>query len=698
MPEVNNTDGPVRDTGLNKRDRILISILTFACCSMVAASWWYYSIEARANEAASAKTLFAIAEGKVRQIANWRRERIGDGEVTMSASTLERASRVLSNAGSAQPDKQFLRDILQRLSVAFLYSDATLVDLDGNLHLHLNDDGRDDVQFDRGLRADLARKAIASSGVVLSDLTTNTRSRRPLMSLTVPVRGQGAIILEIDPARFLYPYIAAWPGSAQSGETLLMRVEGDEVVDLSPKRYAPMDPILGRRPLTVKLPPKPVLDAGWILKGPDYRHTAVIATARAIPDSPWYLLCKIDAAEVDAPLRRLAWEAALLTGLIALINTAGGALIVHRTRERKHREREALFYSIANDTPAYLWMESPVQGSFFQNHPLRDFLQPGSAATISWLDRLHPDDRERVVAAHNHAKSEARGYTIEVRILCFNERYRVVLVDALPQFSNGRFTGLAGCLSDVTDRRRAEEQLRLANSTLQVELVERTRKEDEIRTLSARLINAREEERRRLARELHDGLNQQIAAVMIAVGNLKRTLKPSQIEARSEADRIHQRLVDVSESVRVMSHELHPALLTFRNLGAAVESCCDEFALSNHLEVSRSVSGTFQDVPFDSALCVYRILQESLQNVLKHSHADRAYVELTRSNGTLDLTVSDSGVGFSLETTSPRTGLGLISMEERVRLVGGAITIRSAPNSGTTLKVSIPLVTTQRAL
>jgi signal transduction histidine kinase len=686
----------VSDPALNRRDRLLIFVLTFACCAMAASSWWYYVTEAHANEAAAARTIFAVSEGKVGQIRNWRRERIGDGEVILSDSTISRASRVLTGGSHAERERDLLREVLQRLSRAFLYSDAALVDREGNLRLHLNDSGADDAQFTRERRAELAHEANASNEVVLSDITTRTRSGRPLMSLTVPVRGQGAIILEIDPARFLYPLIAGWPGGGRSAENLLVRVENNEVVDLGPRRFAPGAKPLNSRPLNVRLPSEAELDAGWNTKGRDYRSVLVLATIRSIPDSPWYLVSKIDDAEVAAPLRRLAWAAALLTGLIALVNAAGGVLIVRGTRQRRHREREALFYSIANETPAYLWIESSAnqanQGCFL-NQPLREFLRSGpSDDPDSWLDRLHPEDRDRVAAAHSRARSLSRGYTTEARIRALGGEYRTVVIDALPQFSGGRFSGFAGALSDVTDRRHAEEQLRLANVDLQSELADRIRREEEIRNLGARLIEAREEERKRLARELHDGLNQQIAAVSIAIGNLKRGIGPEQVQARDEADRIHQRLIEVSESVRAISRELHPALLSFRGLGGAVQSVCDEFASANPLvEVSANISGSFEDVPPPVGLCVYRVLQEALRNVAKHSHADRVRVEMTRSCRTLELTVSDSGAGFEASAAAPRTGLGLISIEERVRLVGGAFTIASTPGHGATLTATISL-------
>lgn len=690
--EMETREDAVSQSALNRRDRILLAMLTLSCSAVAASCWWYYGVEARATEAAETRTLFAIAEGKVRQIWNWRRERLGDGQVVMSDSTLDHARHILSDAADAAGDRKLIEQVFQRLSKAFLYSDAELVDLDGRVRLHLDGGIREEPEFNRERRSALAREANAAGDAVLSDLTKQTRSGRPLMALTIPVRQQGAIILDIDPERFLYPYIATWPGGAQTAETLMLRLEGGGILDLSRKRYAPQDGPLSRRPLTVKIPSAAVLDAGWSFEGLDYRGVRAFATVRHIPDSPWYLVVKVDKSEVTAPLRRLAWGAALLTGLIALVNTAGGALIVRRTNDRRHREREALFYSVANDTPAYLWMESNEGSDCFLNRPMREFLRSApDDDPKSWQCRLHPDDHERVNALHNRARSKARGYSTEARICCFDGEYRVVLIDALPQYSAGRFRGFAGCLVDVTDRRRAEEQLRVANVDLQRELEDRIRRQEEIRRLGARLIDAREEERKLLARELHDGLNQQIAGVSIAIGNLKRNMSPLQTDARRQVDIIHERLVALSEDVRRVSHELHPALLSLRGLGAAVNACCDEFASAHHIEVSKVITGSFDDVPSPAALCVFRVVQEALQNVARHAEAGGVSVSLVRSPGVLELTVKDDGSGFEVNAAATGTGLGLISIDERVRLAGGLFAISSVPGNGTKLTVTIPL-------
>ena len=214
--------------------------------------------------------------------------------------------------------------------------------------------------------------------------------------------------------------------------------------------------------------------------------------------------------------------------------------------------------------------------------------------------------------------------------------------------------------------------------------------EREIRALSARLISAQEEERTRIARELHDDLSQQVAAMSIGMGILKSQIPPQQVDARAQSDRIQQKLVNVAESIRRLSHELHPAVLEHSGLAAALQTYCSEFGLLTGVRVSLQSHGSFEGVPIPVALCVYRITQEALQNVAKHANVGEAEVELTRSDGILCLSVSDRGAGIETIRAAPRVGLGLVSIKERTRLVNGAFEIQSKPNQGTTVLVRIP--------
>lgn len=213
--------------------------------------------------------------------------------------------------------------------------------------------------------------------------------------------------------------------------------------------------------------------------------------------------------------------------------------------------------------------------------------------------------------------------------------------------------------------------------------------EREISKLSARLITAQEEERSRIARELHDDLSQQVAALSIAMGNLKRQIPNQEPDVRGQSDRIQQKLVQFAESLRRLSHQLHPAVLEHSGLASAVRAYCDEFGVLTGIRVSFRTEGSFDHVPASTALGLYRIAQEALQNVAKHANAQDAEVALRYSEGQLCLTIADRGAGMELHPAQAPAGLGLVSIKERTRLIGGTVEILSRPNHGTTITVVI---------
>jgi len=208
-----------------------------------------------------------------------------------------------------------------------------------------------------------------------------------------------------------------------------------------------------------------------------------------------------------------------------------------------------------------------------------------------------------------------------------------------------------------------------------------------IHALTARLINAHEEERARLARELHDDLSQRVAIAGIAMSNLKNGIPKESEEALEQCDRVRQMLVQLGEGIRLLSHQLHPSVLRHSGLTAALRSYCAECSNLAALKVAFQADGPCDDIAPAVALCVYRATQEALQNVIKHAGVDEAEVALACDEGVLRLVVSDRGAGMSDKTP---TGLGLISIAERARLVGGTVELQSQPGHGVTLTLTVP--------
>jgi signal transduction histidine kinase len=209
--------------------------------------------------------------------------------------------------------------------------------------------------------------------------------------------------------------------------------------------------------------------------------------------------------------------------------------------------------------------------------------------------------------------------------------------------------------------------------------------------LGGRLINAQEDERARIARELHDDLSQQLAGLAIMVSALKRQVgKPgAESEVEETFAMLQDRTAAAVTAVRTLSHELHPAVLTRGGLVATVRDHCADIERHHHVTVTFKPGGGLDALDPDVALCLFRVVQEALSNVLRHARARSAGVTLITTTERVELTVVDDGVGFA-DSERTRSGLGLRSIHERVRFMRGTVTVDSRPGSGTKLLVRIP--------
>jgi PAS domain S-box-containing protein len=232
---------------------------------------------------------------------------------------------------------------------------------------------------------------------------------------------------------------------------------------------------------------------------------------------------------------------------------------------------------------------------------------------------------------------------------------------------------------DIAERQRAERE----NSDLMQQL----------QHLAGSLITARDAERARIARDLHDDVSQQLAGLSIALSGLKRrvaSLSQDQ-DASAAVSAIQQRAVSLAESVRALSHDLHPDVLKHAGLTAALTAHCAALSRSQPIAVSCTAEGDFESIDGETALCLYRITQEALHNVVKHAAARQAQVRLVRRSHIAELTIADDGKGFDVGETRKRSkGLGLVSINERVRLAGGTLSVMTESNKGTQVHVRLP--------
>lgn len=351
---------------------------------MAAAARTYYVRQSEAVESSVSGELAAIAEIKATQIANWRHERLGDGNVLLSALDLSLARRALS--GASETELASFEELLRRIVMVYGYADAALVDRQGLKKVQVNPDHSDPER----LRT-LQSVAAASGKVMLSDFY-RARSGKPWMSLVVPIPKSGAIILGIDPSMFLYPYLQSWPAANRSGEVFLARREDDDFICLSPLRHSPDAAFRLRRSIRSIAPSKiEPYKSSFSFKVSDYRGVPVMGTYHQVSDSSWYVFARLDLAEVTEPLRRLGLMLGLMISVIVALNVTGVILVWRSRQLRFHRQREDLFRRIANDTPACLWTLSAQGDMSFVNQQCRRFLgTKDDTLVLSWADYIHP--------------------------------------------------------------------------------------------------------------------------------------------------------------------------------------------------------------------------------------------------------------------------------------------------------------------
>jgi PAS domain S-box-containing protein len=337
------------------------------------------------------------------------------------------------------------------------------------------------------------------------------------------------------------------------------------------------------------------------------------------------------------------------------------------------RESEERFRLVANTAPVLIWMAGTNKLCTYFNDPWLEFTGQSLESQLGngWAEGVHPDELHNCVATYSEAFDRRERFSMEYRLRRNDGVYRWLSDIGVPRFNpDHSFAGFIGSCIDITERRLAEQTLS---------------------SVSRRLIEAQEQERTRIARELHDDINQRLALLTIELEEMKRHLMDSVPEGISRIEKIVKRTQEINKDVHAISHRLHSSQLELLGIEAAAASFCRELSEQMKVTVDFACGGLLHEVPNDVSLCLFRVLQEALHNAVKYSNVKRFAVQL---NGRLDeihLAVRDSGIGFDLKAAINGRGLGLISMHERVSLVKGTILIESKSMGGTEVSVCIPV-------
>jgi PAS domain S-box-containing protein len=430
--------------------------------------------------------------------------------------------------------------------------------------------------------------------------------------------------------------------------------------------------------------------AARILSGETPENIPVVDGPPALVHVDWRQLRRWDIPEPALPpgaiiayRQQTAWvRYQKYLGVVLFLILVQAMLIVgllwQRARNRKAafrlRESEERFRLMADTSPSLIWMCDREGDVTYLNDRRLEFTGPNLATGFAdaWSAFVHPDDLQSVKTVNKQALEQQREFSKEYRLRRQDGVYRWMLDIAAPRVNeDGSFAGFVGSAADITDQKLAQEALE---------------------KIGGKLIEAQEEERSRIARELHDDICQRLALLSM---ELEQANRGSNSGRSPKLDEIRRHCAEIAVDVQALSHKLHSSKLEYLGLAPAIRSYCREFSQQHDVTVQFADENVPNFLPRDISLSLFRVTQEALQNALKHSGIRQFSVALRSSEKEIQLEVSDRGAGFDVEGAKLDRGLGLVSMQERAHLVHGTFTIESAENGGTRILVRVPLADAQ---
>jgi PAS domain S-box-containing protein len=354
--------------------------------------------------------------------------------------------------------------------------------------------------------------------------------------------------------------------------------------------------------------------------------------------------------------------------------TVVGDITDRKRAEQSLVESERRFRLMANAAPVMIWTSGFDRLCDYFNQSWLEFTGRPLMAELGngWAQGVHPEDLTACMDTYVRAFDARQPFEIQYRLRRHDGEYRWVFDTGVPRFGGGdSFAGYIGSCIDITDRKVVEEALS---------------------TIGQRLMEAQEEERSRIARELHDDINQRLALLANGLQEFEQLISAN--DGTLQEKNLHelwQLTNEIATDIQNISHQLHPSKLHYLGLAATVRDLCHEFSALHKVEVECVVRDLPRNLDQNKSLNLFRVVQEALRNVLKHSAARHVKVELTCQSNVVQLRVSDDGVGFNPEDVRHKHGLGLVSMRERLRSVDGEFLIWSKPSLGTQVEGRVPV-------
>ena len=348
---------------------------------------------------------------------------------------------------------------------------------------------------------------------------------------------------------------------------------------------------------------------------------------------------------------------------------------------------------MTDTVPAMIWVSDANALQTYFNRSWLEFTGRTLTEELGkgWTDGIHPDDRQRSLETYESAVNSRLPFKMEYRLRRADGQYRWVLSHGEPRFSDeGVLEYYVGSCLDVTEKKAAEDALKEAHEQLDARVKERTREldraQESLRMLSARLLQMQDDERRRIARELHDTAGQILVALNLNLVPVEQELLSNNSELAKQITGSLRLIDELSRDLRTMSHLLHPPLLDEAGLHSAVRWYVEGFAERSKIDVDLQLDPKVERLPAELETAIFRIVQECLTNIHRHSGSRSASIVVTRHLQNVSVEVRDRGQGMPMPI---RAGIGIQGMGERVRQLGGHLEIASG-SEGTRVTAIFP--------
>ncbi len=596
---------------------------------------------------------------------------------------------------------------LNMLNDSYPYEDAILTDTNGKVLLSLNQTSLIDPET-----LALFPQAFQVHQSILVDFHRSNIDGQPHIDIIAPMfakdndteRQVAAVVLSIDPRQYLYPLVESWPLPNRTAETLLVRRDGDDSLFLNDVKFSTNSALSLRVPLTKTEVPavQAVLGKEGLFRGTDYHGEKVISVLQPVPSTPWYLVAKIDISEAFSQVR---FNSVLILGLTGVTSIIALLFAVYYIQRRRSLTFELLY-------------KTQIERQAIQKH--YEYLVKFANDMIFLItEDLHIiEANDRALEAYGYTRDELPSLIIDDlveshHLLDHRQKIKELaagghnLYQSVHQLKNGTTfpvevsavnikvegqTYLQWIIRDITERKMAEQMLIRAKNELEIKVIERTSElamaNAQLKDFALRMVRIQEDEKKRIARDLHDQIGQSLTALKLMINQATRMTNENANQTLAEAQQV---LSELMSQVREMSLNLRPSMLDDLGLLPALTWHIDKYQIQTKIKVIFNHQGLQRKFSPMIAETAYRVIQEALTNAAKYAGVTEVQIGAWADDLTLTLRVEDSGKGFEPAKLASNVSFGLRGMSERLSSVKGALQIVSETGSGTVLTAVIPL-------